>query len=110
MNKKINPQEVFKNIKEELTSIKEGTDFNQFSSAERIEIKKELKKVELQALKAKMSIKLFDLSQKNSFLSSKEVIIKMLKELPSDTDEAHLPELTTFIFTRWQEIRKDMAA
>jgi len=110
MKNKINPQEVFQSIDQELKLIKEGLDWNQYSKEELNEVKNELKKVEFQAVKAKISIKLQVLSKEEPFLPSKEVVIKILKSLPPKIDESYLPQLTIFIFSRWQQIRGKLAA
>ena len=69
-----------------------------------------LKKVEFQAVKAKISLKLQVLSKEEPFLSSKEIVIKILKSLPPKIDESYLPQLIIFIFSRWQQVRGKIAA
>lgn len=73
-------------------------------------MKDEFADLKLQALKTKVSFELHVLSKKESNLSTKEVLIKILQLLPEDLEEKFLPILTDYVFQNWKAEESKLAA
>lgn len=81
-----------------------------FNNSEKKEILAELDKLEIQAYKAKFSVRLDGLKKSNPTMQTRDVLIHILAALPSDLSASVLTQIIQFVGTEWEGKQIRMAA
>ncbi len=109
-NQKINTDQVLGTIAKTVEELDTAIQPGKFTASEKEEILVELEKVEIQAYKAKLGLRLDQLKAADPSMPTRDILILMLASLPPDLSAVVLVEITKYIGRQWEMRAVKLAA
>lgn len=102
----INTDQVLATIDQTLQEIREGLQPEKLSGTDRAELIEGFLKLEAQAHKCKLKLKIDDLIAERPLLSTQKAMVELLSTLPEDLPAHILADLAAFVATEWEKQAK----